>query len=167
MRTNGLLFALLSLSGTLAAQKEADRAIREGNTAYKKGDQPGAIRSYEKARTDQRGAFNLGNAYYREDSVADAQRTFEAASTLAKDADGQARAYHNLGNTQMKQRKWQEAVNAYKQALKRRPDDEDTRYNMAYAQNLWPPTATDRMCWLESRMALAQHSSSMGMLIRS
>ncbi len=134
MRTTGLLLALLAWTGVASAQKETDRAIREGNDAYKKGDQAGAIRSYEKARTDQRGAFNLGNAYYRQDSAADAQRTFEAATSLAKDPDAQARAFHNLGNSWMKQQKWQEAVNAYKQSLRRRPDDEDTRYNLAYAQ---------------------------------
>lgn len=133
MRTNLLLFVFAAVTGTVSAQ-EADRAIREGNTAYKKGDQATAIHSYEKARNDQRGAFNLGNAFYRQDSVADAQRTFEAASTLAKDPDAQARAFHNLGNSWMKQQKWQEAANAYKQALRRKPDDEDTRYNLAYAQ---------------------------------
>lgn len=132
MRTH-LLLAFATIAGTAAAQ-EVDRAIREGNSAYKKGDQSGAIRAYEKARADQRGTFNLGNAYYRQDSVADAQRTFEAASTLAKDPAAQARAFHNLGNSWMKQQKWQEAANAYKQALKRKPDDDDTRYNLAYAQ---------------------------------
>jgi len=132
MRTTPLL-AVLLLSLCANAQ-ETDRAIREGNAAYKQGDQNAAIRSYSKARADQRGAFNLGNAHYRQDSLADAQRDFEAASTLAKTPAEQARAFHNLGNSRMGQQQWQEAVDAYKQALKRAPGDEDTRYNLAYAQ---------------------------------
>ena len=34
----------------------------------------------------------------------------------------------------MRQGNYQEAANAYKEALKRTPDDDDTRYNLAYAQ---------------------------------
>ncbi len=127
------LLPLLLCTTSLFAQ-QADRAIRKGNAAYKKGDQATAIKSYSQAANDQRAEFNLGNAYYRQDSVRDAQRTFEAASSLAKDPNAQARAFHNLGNSWMKQQKWQEAVNAYKQALKRQPNDDDTRYNLAYAQ---------------------------------
>jgi Ca-activated chloride channel homolog len=116
------------------AQQQSERAIHKGNEAYKKGDQAGAIKNYNDAAKDPRAAFNMGNAYYRQDSVRDAQRTFENATTLAKDAVAQARAYHNLGNAWMKQQNWKEAVNAYKQSLKRNPEDEDTRYNLAYAQ---------------------------------
>ena len=127
------LAAVLLIAHSATAQA-LDRAIREGNAAYKKGDQDAAIRSYSKALADQRGVFNLGNAHYRQDSLTDAQRDFEAASTLAKSPGEQARAFHNLGNSRMLQKQWQEAVNAYKQALRRAPGDEDTRYNLAYAQ---------------------------------
>jgi tetratricopeptide (TPR) repeat protein len=117
-----------------AHAQQADRAIREGNSAYRAKDLQKAIQRYGQAQADPRGAFNLGNAHYRLDSVAQAQRNFEAASTLAKDPAAQARAFHNLGNSWMKQQKWQEAINAYKQSLKRMPDDDETRYNLAYAQ---------------------------------
>lgn len=123
------IVCVLSMNG-----QELDRAIRKGNDAYLKGDAATAITNYEKARADRRGSFNLGNAYYRQDSIRDAQSAFEAASSLAKDPREQARAFHNLGNSWLKQQKWQEAVNAYKQSLKRNPNDDDTRYNLAYAQ---------------------------------
>ncbi|HET6991741.1 MAG TPA: tetratricopeptide repeat protein, partial [Bacteroidia bacterium] len=42
---------------------------------------------------------------------------------------------HNLGNSMLQQQKYQESINAYKQALKLKPNDEETRYNLAYAQS--------------------------------
>jgi tetratricopeptide (TPR) repeat protein len=130
-----LTFILLALGITpvLCAQ-DAERAIREGNAAYGRGDTRGAVRSYSKASKDERGMFNLGNAFYRQDSFPASQQAFENAASMAKGTDAQARAYHNLGNTWMRQGKFEEAVNAYKEALKRQPNDNDTRYNLAYAQ---------------------------------
>ncbi|MGB3526124.1 MAG: tetratricopeptide repeat protein [Flavobacteriales bacterium] len=128
-----LILLALATACTLHAQ-EVDRALRKGNTDYKKGDLEGAIDAYSKAEKDERGMFNLGNAYYRQDSIADALRSYENAASMAKGAEAQARAYHNLGNSWMKQDKYQEAINAYKEALKRVPMDEDTRYNLAFAQ---------------------------------
>ncbi len=127
------LFLAVAFGPTLLAQK-LDHDIRTGNAAYEKGDTKDAIHSYSKAATDERGLFNLGNAYYRQDSFPASQQAFENAAAMAKGNAAQARAYHNLGNTWMKQGKYEEAANAYKEALKRVPNDNDTRYNLAYAQ---------------------------------
>ncbi|MDB2426479.1 aerotolerance regulator BatC, partial [Flavobacteriaceae bacterium] len=43
-------------------------------------------------------------------------------------------AYHNIGNTLMQQKRCQEAVSAYKDALRNNPTDNETRYNLALAQ---------------------------------
>ncbi|MBK9421584.1 MAG: tetratricopeptide repeat protein [Flavobacteriales bacterium] len=129
------LSILFSGACSLHAQ-EADRAIRKGNTALEKGDAAAATRAYEQAAKDERGVFNLGNAWYGQDSLARAQQAYESAAAMAKGDQAQARAYHNLGNAQLRQRKFQEAVNAYKEALKRSPTDADTRYNLAFAQKM-------------------------------
>ncbi|HRN38247.1 MAG TPA: tetratricopeptide repeat protein [Flavobacteriales bacterium] len=125
---------LLAMAIGGARAQEADRSIRKGNNDYAKGDLNGAIDAYSHAGEDPRALFNLGNAHYRQDSAAAAQRTFENAASIAKGPQAQARAYHNLGNSWMKQQNFQEAINAYKEALKRSPNDADTRYNLAYAQ---------------------------------
>jgi tetratricopeptide (TPR) repeat protein len=39
-----------------------------------------------------------------------------------------------IGNAMMQQEQYEEAINAYKEALRKNPNDEDTRYNLAYAQ---------------------------------
>ena len=131
-----LLFAGTLLTGAVRSQTNDDarRAIRLGNEAYRKGDLGTAAEQYGRASTDRHGAFNLGNTLYRTDSTAAAQRAFETAAALAQGADEQARAYHNLGNSWMARQQYKEAINAYKEALKRAPRNEDTRYNLAYAQ---------------------------------
>lgn len=131
-----LLLAGTLLTGAARSQTndDAKRAIRLGNEAYRKGDLGTAAEQYGRASTDRHGAFNLGNTLYRTDSTAAAQRAFETAAALAQGADEQARAYHNLGNSWMARQQYKEAINAYKEALKRAPRNEDTRYNLAYAQ---------------------------------
>lgn len=131
-----IALTLLLWAGMQAHAQQVDEAIRQGNAAYQKGDNPKAVEEYLKAEGDERALFNMGNAWYREDSLADAQRAFENAIAEASTPERQARAYHNLGNTRMKQGQYQEAITAYKEALKRTPTDEDTRYNLAYAQKM-------------------------------
>lgn len=130
------LTILLALAVASLHAQEAERALRQGNSDYKAGNLAGAIEAYGKADKDERGMFNLGNAFYRQDSLGDAQRSFENAASMAKLPADQARAYHNLGNSFLRQGNFPEAITAYKEALKRVPSDEDTRYNLAYAQKL-------------------------------
>ena len=42
-------------------------------------------------------------------------------------------AWHNIGNCYLQKKEYQQAVDAYKKALKLDPKDEETRYNLAYA----------------------------------
>jgi tetratricopeptide (TPR) repeat protein len=95
-----------------------------------------AARAYERAAADERGSFNLGNALYRQQQYDQARQRYESAAAMAHDPKAQAHAYHNLGNSMLELKKPEEAINAYKEALKRDPADEDTRYNLAYAQRL-------------------------------
>ena len=50
------------------------------------------------------------------------------------DKERLAAAYHNTGNALLSDKKIEESINAYKMALKNNPKDNDTRYNLAYAQ---------------------------------
>jgi Ca-activated chloride channel homolog len=49
------------------------------------------------------------------------------------DKDTLHRAWHNIGNCYLQKKEYQQAVDAYKKALKYDPKDEETRYNLAYA----------------------------------
>ncbi len=42
---------------------------------------------------------------------------------------------HNIGNSLMEQKKYEESVKSYENSLTNNPKDDDTRYNLAYAQS--------------------------------
>ncbi|MBT4916369.1 MAG: tetratricopeptide repeat protein [Formosa sp.] len=80
------------------------------------------------------GSYNLGNAYYRSELYDEAMlRHLEAIKNSVSKLE-KHNAYHNIGNTLMQQKRCQEAVSAYKDALRNNPTDNETRYNLALAQ---------------------------------
>ena len=111
--------------------------VRQGNTSYDKNDYNEAEIKYRKALeakpSSYTAVFNLGDALYKEKHYDAAAKQFEMAASIAPDKTSRAKAFHNLGNTYMSQEKWDESINAYKQALKNNPDDAETKYNLSYA----------------------------------
>ncbi len=133
-----LLFLIMLFASPTFAQKE-NPLIRQGNKQYEEGKYKEAEIDYRKAIEQKpgsvKGSYNLGNSLYRQENYDEAIRNFSDADRLMKDADASQRAatMHNLGNSLLKGGKLQESVEAYKQALRLNPKDEDTRYNLAYA----------------------------------
>ena len=80
------------------------------------------------------GSYNLGNAYYNSELYDEAMlRHIEAVSNSGSKLE-KHKAYHNIGNTLMQQKRCKEAVSAYKNALRNSPSDDESRYNLALAQ---------------------------------
>jgi Ca-activated chloride channel homolog len=82
------------------------------------------------------GKYNLGNAYYNKEMNEVAMSRFKQAADVADTKSDKHSAFHNLGNTFMNEKKYQEAVESYKNALRNNPKDEETRYNYALAKEL-------------------------------
>lgn len=78
--------------------------------------------------------YNLGNTIYKSKQFSEAQSFYKQALISAKTKNEKHKAYHNLGNAYMQQKKYDKAVESYKNALKNNPKDEETRYNLALAQ---------------------------------
>ena len=85
---------------------------------------------------DVTGKYNLGNAYYDKELNDVAMSRFNQAAAVADTKLDKHSAFHNLGNTYMNDKKYQEAVESYKNALRNNPKDEETRYNYALAKEL-------------------------------
>ena len=80
------------------------------------------------------GSFNLGNAYYNSELYDEALlRHLEAVENSSSKAE-KHKAYHNIGNILMQKKQCKEAVSAFKNALRNNPSDDETRYNLALAQ---------------------------------
>lgn len=128
---------LLALHGF--AQKEK-QFIKNGNQHYTDKKFAEAEKNYKqglsKNKDSYKAAFNLGDAYYKQGKYEEAAEQFQQLTHRPVSKDTLSKAYHNLGNSLLQSKKYEESVNAYKNALKNNPDDEDTRYNLAYAQKM-------------------------------
>lgn len=80
--------------------------------------------------------YNLGTTQYRGEHYAEAFGNFKQAAEKAKTREEKHRAFHNLGNVLMQRKEYEQAVQAYKQALKNNPNDDETRYNYALAKEM-------------------------------
>ena len=133
-----ILALLLGVTFTYAQSER--KSVRHGNRQFRKEQWQQAEIDYKKAlvadSTSAAADYNLGNTYYRMENFQEADRYYKAGlDSLSKGARG-ADVYHNMGNAMARQRSWQAAVDAYKDALRRNPDDMETKANLAYAQKM-------------------------------
>jgi Ca-activated chloride channel family protein len=141
------LSCILFSFASVQAQKEQENEFREAEALLSsaenllKNDQFSLGEAdYRKAIAlnpkDETGKYNLGNAYYGKELNAIAMERYIQAAAIATDKPNKHKAFHNLGNTFMNEKKYQEAVEAYKNALRNNPTDNETRYNLALAKKM-------------------------------
>lgn len=129
------ILALLASSVLTAQQKNQEMPL--GNRDYSEKKYTEAEARYRSAASnseDGKANLNMGNAIYREKNPTEAGGAYLKAIEKAKTHDEKHRAYHNLGNVMMKAKDYQGAVEAYRNALRGNPNDEQTRYNFALAK---------------------------------
>ena len=153
-----LLFCLLTASVAGAYAQRSDRSfVRKGNHMFEDSLFIKAEENYLKALDMNpelnEAYFNLGNAYTAQQKpneaieqyskMADAleapkKELMDNPSASKKDLDkckqDLAKTYHNTGVVYHMCEQYDKAVEAYKQALRNNPQDDETRYNMILAQ---------------------------------
>ena len=132
-----LTFCLL-LAGTLLSRGQAYQSgIKEGNKAFEKNVFDEAEIKYKQATSDKpdgfEGWFNLGDALYKQQRFDEALSAFQKSQETASTDVQKANALHNMGNVHAAQQQYQQAIEAYKNALRHNPNDDETRYNLAKA----------------------------------
>ena len=123
---------------------EAQQSLQKDEFVAAEADYRQAISLNPKSETAK---YNLGTAYYGKEKNAEAMLRFKQAATSATTKTDKHLAFHNLGNTFMNEKKYTEAVEAYKNALRNNPNDEETRYNLALAKEMLdknPPPPEDK-----------------------
>lgn len=119
------------------AQKEK-KYIHDGNKLYQQQKYAEAEASYrqsvEKTKASVPGNFNLGDALYKQKKFENAAQKFTEIAGSSDNKAVKAQAYHNLGNALLEGKKLEESIEAYKKSLMNNPKDDQTRYNLAYAQ---------------------------------
>lgn len=136
-----ILFATLFCL-PLWGQKQVRDLTRSGNKLYRSKEYSKAEIDYRKAlevnKSDRTTIFNLANVLYRTDRGEEAGKLYQSLAphlsllTPTEAAD----LTHNAGNTAFRAKQLEQAIEYYKESLRRRPYDEDTRYNLALAQKL-------------------------------
>lgn len=134
-------------------------AVNEGNDLYHQGQYDAAKKKYQAAATVDperiESHFNSGNAEYRSDDFKAAIESYKKAGERARSPEEGSKIWYNAGNTflnaaekgaqipvadaqgndvnAMRKEGYKNAIEAYKQALKLNPKDDDARYNLTYA----------------------------------
>lgn len=129
-----IIFLLLYLG---AHAQQVGKHIAEGNEWYRKQQYDQAAASYLKAINgdplNQTAKFNLANAYHKQGKDAEALQLYtDVASTTIVPAL-KTKAWYNKGAVLSKQQKTEESVEAYKNALRADPANQQARENLQKA----------------------------------
>ena len=134
-----ILLWLVIAPNMVMAQSDRQH-IREGNRSYRNGEFVKAESSYRKAlaKNDRNAIamYNLGCAQMRQNNDSVAIETFANVSAMAQDKGIRSRASHNAGTILQHKRQYKEAIEAYKDALRNNPKDDDARYNLVLCKHL-------------------------------
>ena len=147
-----VLYSLILISFLAKAQeKEKDKNLPKGNDSFAEKKYADAEAEYRisesKSPKKSIASYNLGNAIYRQNQTSEAKYHYAKAMKTARTREEKHQALHNIGNTLMKDKDYAGAVEAYKNALRNNPADEETRYNYALAKKMLkdnPPKKDDK-----------------------
>ncbi len=135
------IFLIILLSCTCIGNAQNVRDyIRQGNRLFHQRQFVKAEISYRKAiekdHQSTEAQFNLGNALMMQGKVKKAIPQFQKAAQTTDIKVKKAKPFHNIGEIYQMTQQYQQAINAYKQALRYNPHDDQTRYNLALCQKL-------------------------------
>lgn len=137
-----LLLLLPCLTLPAWGQKEVRDLTRSGNKSYRSQDYSKAEIDYRKAlevsKSDPTATFDLANVLYRTNRGEESGQLYQSLAQRMNllPSDQSADVAHNAGNTAFKAKQLEQAIEYYKESLRRRPEDDETRYNLALAQKL-------------------------------
>ena len=138
-RILGLLLLLLQFSN-LSAQSSYRDYMRSGNRLFRDSVFVKSEVDYRKvvelAPRFPQGYYNLGNALLWQQKPKDAMKEYEKVVKLETNKSRLATTYHNMGVILQSQKQYAPAIECYKNALRNRPSDEGSRYNLVLCQYL-------------------------------
>lgn len=120
--------------------QQAENFIFDGNEAFDALNGVEAEKNYRRAvatgmKTDI-ARYNMGATLQQDNYVDEALRAYADVAKTTKERPNKHRTFHNIGNALMQVKDYKGAVEAYKNALRNNPDDDETRYNYALAKKM-------------------------------
>jgi Ca-activated chloride channel family protein len=133
---NYLILIFITMGVLLSQENKYESLIESGNTLYQNNPTL-SEKNYRKAISISpdsiKGQYNFSNNLYENEYYDEALLNQLEASKNAKSTFDKHQIFHNIGNILMKKKMCKEAVEAYKNALKNEPTDDESRYNLALA----------------------------------
>ena len=124
------------IPGFVCAQND-DAILKKGNDAYNKKDYAIAADHYKKVlennAANEKAQYNLGNALYKNGNTEEALQAYTAAIKNTKEKTNLAAAWYNKGVAFQNSKQLPQCIDAYKNALRINPIDEDARLNLQKA----------------------------------
>lgn len=130
-----IILAILVVFTALVTQAQ-EGEVMKGNRYYKEGNYDKAEEAYQKALSKKENLiarYNLGNTLYKKESIDDAVKSFDGVISATDDPELKTKALYNKGVLLHKGNRLTEAIDAYKQALRLNPDDDEVRKNLQLA----------------------------------
>ena len=135
---NYALLMFISIGSIMSQQNEYESLIKKGNNSFEDNTAL-SEQNYRKAISYSpefvKGQYNFSNNLYKNEYYDEALLNQLEASKYAKTRADKHLIFHNIGNILMKKKMCKEAVEAYKNALKNNPEDDESRYNLALAKD--------------------------------
>ncbi len=137
MRSLLLIAAVLFFFNEQLDAQETDKGIQKGNELYKQKQYDKAAEAYDevlaKDPSSATAKVNKANALYRGNKTADAIKILDDLAAGTDNKETKARAYYNKGAILSGQKKLEESIEAYKDALRQDPSDNQARENLQKA----------------------------------
>lgn len=131
---------LLVMTGSTVFAQNDRQFIREGNKLYRSHKYSQAENVFRKALSknphNPQVVYNLGCALMSQGNDSAAIVQFNSAARLENNKFRRAKSYHNIGVILQEQQNYSDAIEAYKNALRNNPNDNDTRYNYVLCKRL-------------------------------
>lgn len=145
--TIGILSFLFCVTAMAQQKKKAPENpySEEARNLVIDGNDYASIDAFAKAESSYRQAvgldpasvpakYNAGNNYYTHNKYDESIVSHLKAAQVAQTKKERHKAFHNLGNAHYQKEDYAAAVEAYKNALRNDPTDDETRYNLALAK---------------------------------
>ncbi len=130
-----LLLVLFLMIGMSASAQSDRQSIRQGNRQFRAQEFAKSEVEYRKAVAknprNAQAVYNLGCALMAQQKDSAAVVQFQNAGKMETVKMRKAMAYHNIGVICQQHQMYGEAIEAYKEALRNNPKDDETRYNLA------------------------------------
>lgn len=137
MKLAVLMFISALMFSSLAYSQRWKDSLLSARTQYQQRNYEAAFKTYQQAKkiAPKKIDFSMemAQAAYKAQRFQEAEKIYDQSGGKYAPSIEKAKTYHNLGNSKLRQKKYEEAIQSYRESLRNNPADEETRYNLAKA----------------------------------